>query len=313
MTWLQGRFQSLACALALVLVAAGEASSQGGHLCGNGPDEQTVPYWVLRFEILDRDSHTPLAGAAVTVRDDDGGSVQYTWRAGRDGIAVLIAGDRRCIPYSGTIEITAEDYRYATVNYRQSDFADSEDDRRLLLEGHIHQWVDLNALPTTAELFAKIAGRRYRVGVRDVPTEFGFTMPNQAPALFEYTIQLQRLPTRPSGAPERSRPAETRSDSGPLRSSELILGAVRLTVSPADLSGGPSHWQAAMTECAALRQDGHDDWDLPSREEISALYRERNTLVSRPRSFASRSGKTTCSRLVVRSYATTENAGAHDP
>ena len=173
--------------LVLVCLSVCYGQDDGGNLCGPEPEESGhPPYWILRFEIIDSESHSPISGARVKIKDD-GGNYGYSWNADNDGIAVLVVSDPRCIPSSGQIEFTFQDYKYHKQEIQQWDFVERENTRRIYLEGHRHNWTGMNQVPTTQEIIDKIRANRYQVGVRTTEN-YG------APALFEYVIEMKRLP-----------------------------------------------------------------------------------------------------------------------
>jgi len=163
----------------------------GGNLCGPGIKE-VKPSWILRFEILDQETRTPVDRANIKIISEPD-SHCISWVSDRKGVAVLIVTDTRCIPDTGTIEITHPEYRYDERKIEKWEFFQNEDERRILLEGHMHNWTYHDAFPSEIELINKVRDRRYRVGVKQVPSEFGFNWPNYAPALFEYRVELQSL------------------------------------------------------------------------------------------------------------------------
>ncbi len=254
--------------------AAALSQYDGGMLCGG---EGSPPYWLLRFEVVDQDTHAPIPGARIRIREQPDG-FEMVWSADREGVAVLVASDPRCIPGVVSLEITHPLYAYHEEEIVQWDLVTGEDERRILLDGHMHNWTDENALPSTQELIDKVRARRYRVGVRQVPTEYGFSMQNYAPALYEYAVELARV-RRGRGTPERGGPDRLRrpTDYGPEIPTVTDRG-VTIGVFPNDLSGGSYYWQRAINACRQLGRLGHDDWHLPSRTELGVLFDNRHII-----------------------------------
>lgn len=163
----------------------------GGFLCLTSNDYET-PIWILRFKIIDRETHSPVRYANVEIfsnNRDDG----FRWHANREGVAVFMAADPSCIPYEGTIEITSPDYRYQRISIDRYYFDSEEDDRRIYLEGHRHNWTSGDEIPEPQEICDKISAKRYQVGVKTIYTHYGINMVNFAPACFEYEIELDRV------------------------------------------------------------------------------------------------------------------------
>lgn len=174
--------------LMLAVSESGFCQDDGGMLCGT---EQQKPVWILRFEVVDAESHSPIPHA--TIKTSGRGEHEMTWHADRRGIAVLVVSNERCIPSSGTLEVTARRYRYHTEQIERYSFSEREDNRRIFLEGHRHNWTDFNQFPSTQELIDKVRAGRYRVGVDRVSSGMGFDWINYAPALFEYRIEMERI------------------------------------------------------------------------------------------------------------------------
>ena len=69
------------------------------------------------------------------------------------------------------------------------------------------------------------------------------------------------------------KPAD-RSDASSIGLGLIVLrsGDHGLAVSKVDIGYGT--WEEASAACDALILDGHDDWRLPDRNELDAIYRE---------------------------------------
>lgn len=183
----------LVVALALAsLPISVQGQDQSGNLCGPEPKER-IPLWILRFEVLDRDSHAPISNADVTIADSRREN-ELKVLTDQRGVGVFVISDPNCLPSDRSIiEIIHRRYQYREIEIDRDQLGLEEDDKRILLEGHMHNWTGLDANPDLEELIYKVKARRYRVGIKNVPTEFGFAMPNYAPALFEYRIEMQHL------------------------------------------------------------------------------------------------------------------------
>jgi hypothetical protein len=169
-----------------------QGQDQSGNLCGPEPKER-IPLWILRFEVLDRDSHAPISNADVTIVDSRRKN-ELKVLTDQRGVGVFVISDPNCLPPDrGSIEIVHRHYHYRHIEIDREQLRLEEDDKRILLEGHMHNWTGLDANPDGDELIYKVKARQYRVGVKNVSTEFGFAMPNYAPALFEYRIEMQHL------------------------------------------------------------------------------------------------------------------------
>ncbi len=163
----------------------------GGFLCVTNNNEE-LPVWILRFKIIDSETHYPVRYANVELyknNRDDG----FKWHADQKGVAVFIATDPNCIPYEGIVEITSPNYFYHTMQVDRNYFRSDEDNRRIYLEGHRHNWTSTHEIPKIQEIVDKISAKRYQVGVKTIHTDYGVNMVNFAPACFEYEIQLNRV------------------------------------------------------------------------------------------------------------------------
>lgn len=174
--------------VAVLIVPASLAGENDGMLCG---EEGEKPVWIMRFEIVDKDTHRPIPRAMI--KTSGRGEHEMSWPADRDGVSVLVVTKPRGIPSSGSLEITARRYRYHTEKIERDSFEDREHDRRILLTGHQHNWTDMNQLPSVQEIMDKVKAKQYRVGVEKVPSGMGFDWVNYAPAIFEYRIELERV------------------------------------------------------------------------------------------------------------------------
>lgn len=183
--------QLVALIIYLFMTSPLYCQEDGGFLCVKYDDYET-PIWILRFRIIDNETHYPVSYANVEIfsnNRDDG----YRWHANREGVAVFMAADPSCIPYEGTVEITSPDYKYQRISIDRYYFDSEEDDRRIYLEGHRHNWTSGDEIPEPKEICDKISAKKYHVGVKTIQTHYGFNMVNFAPSCFEYEIELNRI------------------------------------------------------------------------------------------------------------------------
>jgi hypothetical protein len=164
------------------------SQDDGGMLCGT---EQQKPILILRFEVVDAESRTPIPGASI--KTSGSGEHEMSWRADSRGVAVLVACDERCIPSSGVLEVTARGYNYHTEQIGRDSFSKQINNRRIFLEGHQHNWTNSSQFPSTQELINKVRAGRYRIGIERIPSGMGFDWINYAPSLFEYRIEMTRI------------------------------------------------------------------------------------------------------------------------
>jgi len=178
----------------LIFLVSSSLYSQedGGNLCHRG-DVKEPPVWILRFNIIDKETHNPIRYANVEIFAKNRGDGQR-WHSNREGVAVMVALHYNCIPNSGTLEITAPGYKYFSQPIYQDEFRMEAKDKRIFLEGHRHNWTDLNQFPSTQELIDKISARRYEVGVKMI--NVGYNTVNYAPACFEYEIEMEKIDRR---------------------------------------------------------------------------------------------------------------------
>jgi hypothetical protein len=160
----------------------------GGNLC-HGDDINEKPIWILRFNIIDIRTHNPVRYANVEIYSKSRGD-GIKWHANKEGVAVFVALDPRCIPDNGTIEISSQNYIYYSQPIDRNYFRQGESDKRIYLEGHHHNWTDYNRIPKTQEIVDKISAKRYQVGVKTI--DVGYASVNFAPACFEYEIEMER-------------------------------------------------------------------------------------------------------------------------
>jgi hypothetical protein len=260
-----------------LLISNFPVSSQDseGMFCGL---EGEKPIWILRFELIDAETHSSIRNATIEITGEYGNEMK--WPAHRDGFTILIVTDPKCIPYDGQIEITSPDYRFFQQTIKRRYFESEEDDKRIYLEGHDHNWTDMNELPETQEIFDKIRDKDYRVGVREVSYGSSWKLTNYAPACFEYEIEMERIndnnyrPGRGNYRESRSRSSNTREFQIP----EITNNGETIYVFPNDLPDGSYHWVQAKNACRSLNRLGYDDWYLPSKEELNILYNNKEKI-----------------------------------
>lgn len=251
------------------------SQNDGGMLCG-GEDE--IPIWILRFSVFDRETHQPVKYANIEVFKNRGDGMK--WQADHNGVAVLVITTPNCLPYEGTIEITSNNHRYYTLGIDRAYFISEENGRRIFLEGHRHNWTDMNQIPNNQELINKISDKRYQTGIKYVSSGAGFDMPNYAPACFEFEIELDRIEN--GFQHERRYPDNSgRNNSDTHRENQIPIirhFGEKIYVFPNDLSGSSYHLEKANTACNSLQRLGYDDWYLPSKEELNILYQNKDEI-----------------------------------
>ena len=165
-------------------------------------------------------------------------------------------------------------YRFYSKTIDRYYLKSEEDERRIYLEGHRHNWTDMNQIPSTQELINKIRDKRYQVGVEKISSGYGFDWLNYAPACFEYEIELDRIGDnyhhqRNDNYRERNDYSSTNNQS---QIPSINFDGKTIYVFPNDLSGASYHWEQAKNACNSLNRLGFDDWYLPSKEELNILY-----------------------------------------
>ena len=241
----------------------------GGMLCG-GEDEK--PIWILRFKILDSETHYPIRHANIEVSNDRGDAMK--WKANSEGIAVLVITTPNCLPYEGKFEITSKNYRFYQESFERNYFQSGEDNNRIYLEGHRHNWTDMNQIPETQELINKISRKQYQVGIKKISSGHGFDWVNYAPACFEYEIELDRINDNYHNSRNDNYRELNDYNSGNKQSQipTIQYNGETIYVFPNDLSGGSYHCLQAINACNSLNRLGYDDWYLPAKDELNALY-----------------------------------------
>jgi hypothetical protein len=243
------------------------AQRDGGMLCG-GEDE--IPIWILRFEVVDAETHSPIQGAEIRIRNlNDRG---MTWHVNRSGVGILIVTQPQCIPGIGSIEIRAPKYEYVKYDIEQDYFFSNNSKKRIYLEGHRHNWTSGDEVPETSEIIDKITRNRYEVGVHDINTGLGFSMPNYAPGCFEYEIEMHYLDRGSDDNRYSNRQKRNNTDHNSNRNSILEYQGQTIYLFPNDLSGSNYYWSKAISNCNNLNRLGYDDWYLPNKDELFYIY-----------------------------------------
>jgi hypothetical protein len=175
----------------LLILSCSYGQEDGGMLCGPKVEK---PIWVLRFQIIDKETHEPIRYADISIFTIRGNGPQ--WHSDQNGIAVFVITDPNCLPDKGTLEITSKNYNFFQTEIVRDYFYSNEDDYRMVLEGHEHyQWSDLKQLPSIQEIVNKVNQKKYVTGVGIIDSGYGFTEPNFAPACFDYYVELERIST----------------------------------------------------------------------------------------------------------------------
>lgn len=251
----------LVAALALCAPSYLRAQQDGGMLCGG---EDAVPRWVFRFEILDWDSHTPVAGARITLTNERGS--ELSWRVDRNGVGVLVVSDPNCISGIVEWEVAHPQYAFANGELDRRQLMRAEGSRQFALDNQQYDWSDLRRFPSTQEVVDGVRYGRYR---------YRRFAGGQGPDLYEYEFEMERLGRgRRSGDRVVGAPTDA-PGRGTGGIASLEVDGYRISVFPNDLSGGGYHWRAAVSGCASLSRLGFDDWYLPTREELDTIYRNR--------------------------------------
>jgi len=258
-----------------IVVFSAFCQDDGGMLCG-GEDE--IPIWILKWSIIDRETHYPISFANVEIFKNRGDGLK--WNSDNNGIAVLVVTSPNCLPFEGTLEITAKNHKYYSQTIDRDYFDDRENEKRIFLDGHPHNWTDFNQIPSTQELIDKIRDNRYKVGVSSFMDQYGINWPNYAPACFEYEILMERIY---NDYDQRINDDYYDIDDNDYSDDNnhtptIFYDGETIYVFPNDLSGGSYHWEQANTACRRINRLGFDDWRLPTKEELNILYLNKDLI-----------------------------------
>jgi hypothetical protein len=175
----------------LALFCSGVAFAQDGEMWVGTPN--TKPELVIRVLVVDKLTHVGISRALIQVKDNTVGYSYGPWQVNPMGVAVYVAAETAAIPISGTIEITAPNYAYAIISIEQQDLVARENDNRLFLPAFPIQWADLNQIPNSLQLMDLIAAGNFQAPVYQVRGPGGILYPNEAPAIYQYTVELERV------------------------------------------------------------------------------------------------------------------------
>ena len=114
----------------LVLSTSTFAQGEGGLVCGG---QSSKPHWIMRFEITDKETHTPIKFATINIISQPHRR-KLSWRADENGVGVLIITDPKCIPASGNLEITADGYKFNTRVIEQFKFIQHENEKSITFD-----------------------------------------------------------------------------------------------------------------------------------------------------------------------------------
>ena len=175
---------SILLALLIFNVTLAVCQDNDGNLCGHEGERQL---WLLRFEIIDSETHLPVRNAVIEISGDNGNDM--TWEASNRGTSVLVVTSEYCIPSQGKLEVKARNYNYYQEDISRRFFQNEESNNRIYIPGKYN----FDKIPNTQELMDIITAKRYRKGVRNIQIMGGVDVQNNSPACFEYTIEMQKI------------------------------------------------------------------------------------------------------------------------
>jgi hypothetical protein len=153
-----------------------------------GEDDGFPPDFVMRFEVKDKDSYTPIKDVQVIFKNDKGGNF-LSLHTNQNGVCIIIVMNGRQFPSMGTITITSEDYKYWKNEFMNYDFLSQSKDFPFAIYGMEYNWT-FTSRPSVMQIISALDDGKYEIVDRNSNWAGG------SPGCFEYVVELERLPRK---------------------------------------------------------------------------------------------------------------------
>ncbi|MCF6298184.1 MAG: hypothetical protein L3J08_09435 [Flavobacteriaceae bacterium] len=141
--------------------------------------------WIMRFEIVDSETHSPIRNAKLSIYDNPSGYQIAELATDSYGVAILLV-KKIGLFGSGKIEIIAENHNPWQIETYQSQFYKKYSKRIFFPDTEIN-WTDLNSIPSDRWICDKIKKKKYGT------SKSNNSRYNYGPGIFEYNIVLERV------------------------------------------------------------------------------------------------------------------------
>ncbi len=144
---------------------------------------------IIKFEVLDKESHTPVGNVRIELYDEV--TKVFSITTDNNGAGVVIIHEWAYFP-GGTFKITAPNYKYWEMQENQYYFYHNRKKNMIAIPdpetGYYLDWTSTKCCPSDAQLTQMLSNGQYEI-FRGNYTYF-------APGLFEYQVLLERTGTK---------------------------------------------------------------------------------------------------------------------
>lgn len=151
-----------------------------------GEDDGFPAEFILRFEVVDQESYTPIRNAQILIENSNGGKF-LSLRTSQNGICVIVVMNDRLFPSNGIVRVTADDYRYWEDNFDKYYFQSNRDNNPFAIYGMESDWTG-PPRPDAMQIISALNNGQYE------KVDQGDYYGNGSPGCYEYTIKLKEIP-----------------------------------------------------------------------------------------------------------------------
>jgi len=151
-----------------------------------GEDDGFPAEFVMRFEVIDQESYTPIRNAQVTIKNNNGGKF-LSLRTSQNGICIVVVMNDILFPSSGIIRVTAEGYKYWQDEFDKYYFQHNRENYPFAVYGMESDWTG-PPRPSALEIISALNDGSYEIVDRN--NYYG----NGSPGCYEYSVKLERIP-----------------------------------------------------------------------------------------------------------------------
>lgn len=175
-------FSLFAVLVILIIMPSHSCFGQSNYIGLGNPDTWNA---IIRFEVLDMESHTPVRNVKIALYD--GSTKVFSISTDGNGVGAVIIHEWAYFP-GGTFKVTAPNYRYWVMEEDQYYFYTNRKKNMIAIPdyntGYYLDWTSTSCCPSDAQLAKYLSNGKYEI--------FRGNYFYVAPGLFEYTIELEK-------------------------------------------------------------------------------------------------------------------------
>jgi len=277
--------------------ASAQDLPRGVVIVGRGSADLDILTLIMRFEIVDQDNGFPIPGAQVLFEDNLGRLLAGV-ASDQEGMAIVLEAEFTDLRSMAQVRVRSPRHEQWVLERQHDQISSDVDDTRLWIPNNRENWTNTyhvrsaQPYPTTSAVADAVRSGKYSSSCTSVPfrdLEYTHSCAGDISPYWLWTqrIELRRLEVAPVHALGlRERPAAdafqprradaVREEERRATVTSLAEGSRAIEVYPSDL--GPSHWYTAAAACDNMNDFGHDDWRLPSVEELDLIVRNRGSI-----------------------------------